>query len=170
MTYAQAANMNYDLKYTTQSVSTNYGGNIKFPRTLAFGINHIWAGAVSASLYFDVVKTFWSDSSYTDPVNGKRANYKNSVSYHLGIENDITSRLQLRYGMAFIPSYERSSAERALITAGFGYYLSANVYFDFGYSYGRRNYIQDWNNGGVSYSGRIDESLNLFNFSVDWRL
>ena len=174
LTYMTSSAMDYDCKYTatvsTVSASLKYGGNLKFPRTLALGINHIWAGAVSASVYFDIVKTFWSDSSFTAAGGVVKLNYRNSVSYHLGIENDLTSRLQLRYGMAFIPSYERSSVERALITAGFGWYLSANMYFNFGYAYGRRNYIQNWEGGGISYSGRLDESMNIFNFSVDWKL
>ncbi|MBA3065606.1 hypothetical protein FP828_03850 [bacterium] len=168
--YSAPAGLDYDLKSTVNAVSTKYKGALDLPRTLALGINHIWAGAVSASIYFDIVKTFWSDMSFVDPVTLEKQNYKDSVSYHLGIENDLSSTLQLRYGMAFIPSYEISSVESAYLTGGFGYYVTSNMYVDMGYAYGRRNYLETWQRFNSSLDGRIQESIHMFNVSLDWRI
>ncbi len=170
ISYSAPAGLDYDLKYTSPTASLKYKGSLELPRTITFGINHIWAGSVSAAVYFDVVKTFWSDMSHTDPVTGENKNYKDSLSYHLGIENDLSSTLQLRYGMAFVPSYERTSVERAFLTAGFGYYLTSNSYLDFGYAYGRRNYLEKWRHFSSSFDGRIQESMHMFNVSLDWKL
>ncbi|MCD6311228.1 MAG: outer membrane protein transport protein, partial [Elusimicrobia bacterium] len=154
ISYAAPAGLDYDLKYSSTGVpSIKYKGEIELPRTLTLGVNHIWAGAVSASIYFDIVKTFWSDMSFVDPVTLAKQNYKDIVSYHLGVENDLSSTLQIRYGMAFIPSYERSSVERAYITGGFGYYVTSNMYVDLGYAYGRRNYLESWDRFSGSYGG-----------------
>jgi len=161
ISYRGKANLDYDLKSTFNAVSAKYQGTMVLPRKLTLGVNHIWAGAVSASIYFDIVKTFWSDMSFVNPATLASQNYKDRVSYHLGIENDLSSTLQIRYGMAFVPSYERSSVERAYLTAGFGYYVTSNMYVDLGYAYGRRNYIEVF---------RIQESLHMFNVSLDWRL
>jgi len=161
ISYSGKANLDYDRKSTVNAVSAKYQGSLDLPRKLTLGVNHIWAGAVSASIYFDIVKTFWSDMSFVDPATLAKQNYKDRVSYHLGVENDLSSTLQIRYGMAFVPCYERSSVERAYLTAGFGYYVTSNMYVDLGYAYGRRNYIETW---------RMQESLHMFNVSLDWRL
>ena len=170
ISYSGKAALDYDLKSTVNAVSAKYKGSLDLPRKLALGVNHIWAGAVSASIYFDIVKTFWSDMSFVDPVTLEKQNYKDSVSYHLGIENDLSSTLQLRYGMAFIPSYEISSVESAYLTGGFGYYVTSNMYVDMGYAYGRRNYLETWQRFNSSLDGRIQESIHMFNVSLDWRI
>lgn len=170
LAYTAPAGLDYDVKHTSGSTSLKYKGELDLPRKLAFGVNHIWAGAVSASIYFDIVKTFWSDMSFIDPVTLVKHNYKDRVSYHLGIENDLSSTLQIRYGMAFVPSYEKTSVERAYLTAGFGYYISSNMYMDLGYAYGRRNYLESWQKFSTSYDARIQESMHMFNVSLDWRL
>jgi len=165
--YFKSAKLDYEKKYTVAISSpayysaNKYKGSADFPKTFALGFNYVWGGAVAASLYFDIVKTFWSD---VDSI------YKDKISFHLGIENDISSRLQLRYGMALIPSYERSYVEKAFITAGFGYYLSSSLNLDFGYAYGRRDYLNDWSGGGISYIGRLNETLQIINVSLDWKL
>jgi len=168
--YSAPAGLDYDVKHTSGAASLKYKGELDLPRKLSFGLNHIWAGAVSAAIYFDIVKTFWSDMSFIDPVTMEKHNYKDSVSYHLGVENDLSSTLQIRYGMAFVPSYERTTVERAYMTAGFGYYISSNMYMDLGYAYGRRNYLESWQKFSTSYDSRIQESMHMFNVSLDWRL
>lgn len=170
VSYAAPAGIDYDLKHISGTVSTKYKGELELPRTIILGINHIWAGAVSASVYFDIVKTYWSDMNFIDPVTKEKNNYKDRTSCHLGIENDLSSTLQLRYGMALIPSYESSFVERAAITAGLGYYLSSSLYLDLGFAYGRRNYIQKWESYGYYYNARINETMKLINLSLDWRL
>ncbi|MFH1957043.1 MAG: outer membrane protein transport protein [bacterium] len=165
--YFKSAKLDYDWKYTyAVAVSSYYSenkykGSVDFPKTFALGFNYVWGGAVAASLYFDIVKTFWSNADAT---------YKDRISFHMGIENDLSSRLQLRYGMALLPSYERSYVERAFLTAGFGYYLSSSLNLDFGYAYGRRDYLNDWEGGGISYSGRLNETLQIINVSLDWKI
>ena len=56
------------------------------------------------------------------------------------------------------------------MTAGFGYYISSNMYMDLGYAYGRRNYLESWQKFSTSYDSRIQESMHMFNVSLDWRL
>ncbi|MEA2082245.1 MAG: hypothetical protein U9O97_05855 [Elusimicrobiota bacterium] len=168
--YAAPAGLDYDLKRTSGTTSIKDKGELDIPRKITLSFNHIWAGAVSASIYFDIVKTFWSDMSFTDPVTLAKQNYKDRVSYHLGIENDLSSTLQIRYGMAFVPSYERSSVERGYLTAGFGYYVTSSMHVDLGYAYGRRNYLESWQRFTTTYDSRIQESMHMFNVSLDWRL
>ncbi|MCD6413770.1 MAG: hypothetical protein J7L54_06475 [Elusimicrobia bacterium] len=162
-TVAVFPSSNLDMSSTTVSgtSSVKETGEEKFPKTIAFGFNYIWAGAVSATLYFDIAKTYWSDV---------KATYRDSLSCRLGIENDLTARLQLRYGLALIPSYERSSVERAFVTAGISWYLTASASLDIGFAYGKRNYINNWQGAGVTYSGRVDETMKLINVSLDWKL
>jgi len=167
LSFFKSAKLDYDLKdtyavaITTYYYSSKSKGSMDFPKTIALGFNYVWGGAVAASLYFDIVKTFWSDVDLT---------YKDRISFHVGIENDLSSRLQLRYGMALIPSYEKSYVERAFLTAGFGYYLSSSLKLDFGFAYGRRDYLNDWSGEALSYSGRLNETLQIINVSLDWKL
>jgi len=160
--YIGKANLDYDLTFTSGTLNPQkYKGTLTMPKTIGFGINYIWGGAVSASFYFDVIKTYWSDLNRV---------YKDRISFHTGIENEISARVKLRYGMAFIPSYEETSVERVFFTAGIGYYVSASMYLDVGFAYGKRDYLNQWEGSGVSCNGRVDETMDLLSISLDWKL
>lgn len=110
-----------DEKWTGQipdgNNSTELSNKLKYPLSLAAGIDYRFTNILEARLNFDFEYTFWSE--FKDDFN-QNLSYSDTYALRVGVEHIFFDKMPFRVGFNYQPLKENKQYTRTVLTAGVG--------------------------------------------------
>jgi len=154
-----------DSSTTSIEIPSQYGAGVLFKSL--FGYDTDFA--------FDLVYKNWEDFKVT-PQNQDAytsSGFHNTYELHTGVEHILSfgkTKVPIRLGYYFQPFYGNDAYDKSVFTFGTGIwgYPLAELKIDFGFEFGKRNYLGD--NAYFDNTKFIDETLANFILGVKYEI
>lgn len=115
--------MSEDVRKVEQGIYGQTGRQWWMPWEFGAGFSYRFSNLESKPVMaFDCIKKWWSQTRVsTDGGPYQNAGFIDTLSYHVGMEHRVTSKIPFRYGLSFVPFYGRGEADLFTVTLGSGY-------------------------------------------------